>query len=240
MRTLVLAAGVLLVVALALFLTIGKWRNPFNRRDIPKRLGIEIQQESNGVTYTQAHGGHTLFKIHASKVVQLKQGNAILHDVKIELYGADGKSVDRISGSEFEYDAKAGIAKAPGAVEITLMRPGVAPAIAAQKMPGRSSAKSHNQAACRRRRHGRIRRRSTSRPEASPSTGTAAWPPPPSVSNFSMVQGTGSSMGATFDSQQGSLVLDHDVQLNTHRGAQAVRVDGRSMPSSSATTRSAI
>ncbi len=98
MRTLVLAAGVLLIVVLALFLTIGKWRNPFNRRDIPKRLGIEIQQESNGVTYTQAHGGHTLFKIHASKVVQLKQGDAILHDVNIELYGADGKSVDRISG----------------------------------------------------------------------------------------------------------------------------------------------
>src|ERR1035438_2108091 len=98
MRTLVLAAGVLLLLVLALFLTIGKFRNPFNRRDIPKRLGIEIQEESNGVTYTQAHGGHTLFKIHASKVVQLKQGNALLHDVKIELYGEDGARVDRIAG----------------------------------------------------------------------------------------------------------------------------------------------
>ncbi len=75
MRTLVLAAGVLLVVALVVFLAVGKWKNPFNRRDLPKRLGIEIQQEANGVTYTQAHGGHTLFKIHASKVVQLKKGN---------------------------------------------------------------------------------------------------------------------------------------------------------------------
>ena len=86
-RTLVLAAGVLLVVVLAAFLAVGRWKNPFNRRDIPKRLGIDIQQEANGVTYTQAHGGHTIFKIHASRVIQLKNDQATLHDVKIELYG---------------------------------------------------------------------------------------------------------------------------------------------------------
>jgi len=98
MRTLVLGAGILLLAALVVFLAVGKWKNPFNRRDLPQRLGIEIQQEANGVTYTQAHGGHTLFKIHASKVVQLKKGNALLHDVKIELYGEDGSRVDRIEG----------------------------------------------------------------------------------------------------------------------------------------------
>jgi hypothetical protein len=91
MRMLVVAAGVLLVAALAVFLAVGKWKNPFNRRDLPQRLGITIQQEANGVDYTQASGGRTLFKIHASKVVQLKQGNAVLHDVKIELYGEDGR-----------------------------------------------------------------------------------------------------------------------------------------------------
>ncbi|MGA3081423.1 MAG: hypothetical protein ABSD44_08580, partial [Terracidiphilus sp.] len=110
MRMLVLGTGVLLLAALVVFLAVAKWKNPFNRRDLPKRLGIEIQQEANGVDYTQAHGGHTLFKIHASKVVQLKQGNAVLHDVKIELYGEDGSRVDRIEGAEFEYDKKAGTA----------------------------------------------------------------------------------------------------------------------------------
>ncbi len=87
MRTLVLAAGVLLVVALGVFLAVAKCRNPFNRRDLPKRLGIDIQQEANGVTYSHALGAHSQFKIHASKVVQLKQGIVQLHDVKIELYG---------------------------------------------------------------------------------------------------------------------------------------------------------
>src|SRR5215469_8047124 len=130
MRTLVLAAGVLLVVALGVFLAIGRFRSPFSRKDIPKRLGIDIEQEANGVTYTQAHGGHTLFKIHASKVVQLKNDHALLHDVRIELYGTDGQRVDRISGDEFEYDQKAGTATAAGPVEITLMRPGVTPTVA--------------------------------------------------------------------------------------------------------------
>src|SRR5580693_3866636 len=118
-RNLVLAAGLLLVVALVAFLAVGKWKNPFNRRDIPKRLGIDIEQEANGVTYTQAHAGHTIFKIHASKVVQLKNSHAMLHDVQIELYGADGSRVDRIVGDDFEYDQKGGIATASGPVDIT-------------------------------------------------------------------------------------------------------------------------
>jgi lipopolysaccharide export system protein LptA len=224
MRTMVLAAGVLLILVLVLFLTIGKWRNPFNRRDIPGRLGIEIQQESNGVTYTQAHGGHTLFKIHASKVVQLKQGNALLHDVQIELYGADGKSVDRIAGSEFEYDANAGLAKAPGAVEITVTRPGVAPAIAPPKMqtqPLENKVKAPPLAAG-------AATAATGEIRVKTSGLTFNWKSGVATTDqhvdFSMVQGTGSSMGASFDSQKGWLLLDHAVQLDTHRGAEAVHL----------------
>ena len=99
LRTLVLAAGVLLVAALIVFLVIGKWKNPLNRRDLPKRLGADIQQEANGFTYTQAHGSHTLFKIQASKVVQLKQGYALLHDVRIEIFDAQCNRMDWIQGN---------------------------------------------------------------------------------------------------------------------------------------------
>ena len=212
------------MLVLAGFLIAGKWRVPFNRRDIPKRLGIEIQEESNGVTYTQAHGGRTLFKIHASKVVQLKQGNALLHDVNIELYGEDGKSADRIAGSEFEYDAKAGLAKAPGAVEITLMRPGVTPAIApkkAQNRPvGNKSKTSALAAGAATAASGEIHVK-TSGLAFDWKSGVATTA---ERVDFSMVQGTGSSMGASFDSQKGLLVLDHAVQLNTHRGVQAVEL----------------
>ncbi len=224
MRTLVLAAGVLLLAALVAFLAVGKWKNPFNRRDLPQRLGMEIQQEANGVTYTQAHGGHTLFKIHASKVVQLKKGNALLHDVKIELYGADGSRVDRIEGAEFEYDQKTGTAKAAGPVEITLMRPGVAPAIAPKVAAGQAATAkpkgtpvaSAAEAAAR----GQIHIK-TSGLTFDQKSGVATTS---QHVDFSMAQGAGSSTGATYNSQQGLLVLDRAVELTTRRGGGIVQI----------------
>ncbi len=224
MRALVLVAGVLLVAALVVFLAVGKGKNPFNRRDLPQRLGIEIQQEGNGVTYTQAHGGHTLFKIHASRVVQYKQGTALLHDVKIELYGEDGSRVDRIEGKEFLYDQKTGIAVAGGPVEITLMRPGVAPAIAPKAAAGQAAGErlkgapvaSVAEAAA----HGGIHVK-TSGLTFDQKSGVATTS---QHVDFSMAQGAGSSMGATYDSQQGLLVLDRAVELTTRRGAGTVHI----------------
>ncbi|HEY1766978.1 MAG TPA: hypothetical protein VGG26_04960 [Terracidiphilus sp.] len=214
-RTLVLGCGVLLVVALGIFLAVGRFKSPFSRRDIPKRLGIDIEQEANGVTYTQAHGGHTLFKIHASKVVQLKNDRALLHNVMIELYGADGSRVDRITGDEFEYEQKAGRATAAGPVEITLMRPGVTPAVAAKTrpQPAGDAAKSASPAsAAEAAANGEIHVKTSGLAfdEKSGMVTTAERV------DFSMAQGSGSSTGASYDSQQGFLVLDHDVELTAH------------------------
>ena len=226
LRTLVLGAGVLLVATLVVFLAVGKWKNPFNRRDLPQRLGIEIQSDSGGVTYTQAHGGRTLFKIHASKVVQLKQGNAVLQDVKIDFYGADGTPVDRIEGGEFEYDKKAGTAIAAGQVEITLMRPGVAPAIAPKATPGQAvkdkpksaPAASMAEAAARGEIHVKTSGLTLTFHQKSGIATTSQHV------DFSMVQGAGSSMGALYDSQNGLLVLDRAVELTTQRGAETVQI----------------
>src|SRR5580658_1286097 len=124
MRTLVIGAGVLLIAALGVFLAIGKFRNPFKLRDLPQKLGLNIQQEANGYTFSHALGAHAQWKLHASKEVQYKDSRMELHDVVIELYSDDGKHVDRIAGDEFNYDEKAGTATAVGPVEITLMRPG--------------------------------------------------------------------------------------------------------------------
>ena len=211
MRTLVLVAGVLLVVAIVAFLAVGKWRNPLNLRELPKRMGVNIQQEANGFTYTQSRGGHALFKIHASKAIQLKQGNAVLHDVKIELYGEDGSRLDRIEGAEFEYDQKSGMATAAGPVEITLMRPGVAPAIVTKVTPGKVPDQKGKEtplaAAAETAASGEIHVKTSGLifDQKSGMATTARHV------DFSMVQGSGSSMGATYDSQQGHLVLDRAV-----------------------------
>ena len=224
LRTLVLAVAVLLLVALAVFLGLAKWKNPFNRRDLPKRLGFDIQQESNGVTFSHALGAHSQFKVHASKVVQLKQGNAVLHDVRIELYGEDGSRVDRIEGGEFEYDQKNGRATAAGPVEITLMRPGVAPAIAPNATPGKAlsgKAKSNGLTTVAKQAEAGEVHVKTSGLSFDWNTGVTTTS---QHVDFSMTQGSGSSMGATYDSKQGSLVLDHAVELLMRRGGEPVHV----------------
>jgi lipopolysaccharide export system protein LptA len=220
----VLAAGILLVGALVVFLAIGKWRNPLNTKDLPKKLGVNIQQDFSGVTYTQARGGKTLFKIHASKVVQLKAGNALLHQVEIELYGEDGTRVDRIEGNEFEYNEKAGVARANGPVEITLMRPEVAPAIApkANTAQAASTGRKNETLAAAARRAGRgVIHVETSGLVFDRDSGLAKTD---KKVEFTMAQASGSAVGAVFDSNGGQLVLGRDVVLNTDRGGAPVKL----------------
>jgi len=218
----VLLAGVLLVVVLGVFLGLNRWRNPLNKKDLPHRLGIDVQQEANGFTFSHALGAHAQYKIHASKVIQLKQGNRLLlHDVKIDLYGADGKQVDRIEGGEFEYDQQAGLAKAAGPVEIKLSRPNVAPAIApkARALPEKTKENALT-AAAENAAKGEIDVR-TSGLVFNQNTGVATTD---EQVQFSTLQGSGSAVGASYDSKAGSLVLEHAVQLDTHRGKQPVHL----------------
>jgi lipopolysaccharide export system protein LptA len=223
----VLAAGVLLVGALVALLAVDKWKQHFNIHEVLKPLGYDIQQEANGYTLSHAFGAHSQYKIHASKVVQLKDNRAILHDVKIELYDTEGGRVDRIEGDEFEYDEKTKTATAAGPVDITLMRPGVAPAIAPKASEKAVTAKNKGKnvaepvaAAAQTAAGGEIHVK-TSGLTFNEQTGVATTT---QRVDFSMVQGTGSSTGATYDSKAGHLVLDRAVELNTQRAGEPVHI----------------
>jgi lipopolysaccharide export system protein LptA len=224
MRTLVLAAGVLLLVALVAFLAIGKWKNPLNRRDLPKRLGLDIVQEANGYTFSHSLGAHSKYEIHASKVVELKNKRVLLHDVKIVLYDDDGKRADRIEGAEFEYDQDKGVAKADGPVEIWMTRPRLTPEVAPMAAPGQGvGAKPKGTplaAAAEAASAGEIHVK-TSGLTFDTNSGVAETA---QRVEFAMTQGTGSSLGASFHSQEGTLVLDAAVELNAQRGVEAVQL----------------
>jgi lipopolysaccharide export system protein LptA len=222
LRTIVLAAGVLLVGSLVVFLARGKLKNPLNLKELPQRLGVNITADASSFTLDHAFDGHSRYRIHASKAVQYKDNHAILRDVKIELFGSDGSRVDRIEGAEFEYDKKNEAATATGPVEITLMRPGVAPAIApasvtAKTEPGKVKATPIASAA-----------EIAERGEIHVKTSGLTFDTKSGLArtsehvDFSMVQGSGSSMGASYDSKQGYLVLDKAVELNTQRGGRTV------------------
>ncbi len=225
LRTMVLTAGVFLVIALGLFFANAKFRNRFNRKDLPHRLGLNIQEEANDFDYVHHVGNHVLYKIHASKQVQLKQGDRVLlqlHDVKIELYGVDGSRVDRIEGGEFEYDPGSGVAKAIGPVDIIVMRPTVAPAIAPKATPKQAIDANPNSSTLA------AAAQSASRGEIHVKTSGLIFDRNTGVATtnerveFTLAQGSGSAMGATYDAHQGKLLLDHAVELITQRGVQLV------------------
>jgi lipopolysaccharide export system protein LptA len=111
--------GFLLLVAAVYFYARGKVENAL--KEVPAKIGTEIQQSAQGFTYSHSEGMHTIFKIQASKSVQYKEGGRVeLHDVTITLYGRDSSRFDQIYGADFEYDPQSGDVFGKGEVQMDL------------------------------------------------------------------------------------------------------------------------
>ncbi len=211
-RTLVLAAGVLLIGALGVFLWLAKWKTRLIHRDLPQRLGLDIQQQANGYTFVHAFGAHSQYRIHAAREIQLKNDRVELHDVEIELYGEDGTSTERIAGDEFEFDQGSGVATAQGPVEMLLTQ---------QPAPkGAPTGKNPAGAMVRAGGSGQIDVK-TSGVTFDRNTGLVTTE---KRVDFSTNQGTGSAMGARYDSQSGYLTLEQQVEIRTHRSGGLVEI----------------
>ena len=90
-------------------------------KQVPGKIGIEIQQSAQGFTISKSEQGRTLFKLQAKKAIQFKQGlRAELHDVTITLYGRDSSRFDQVYGQDFEYDQQSGNVTSNGEVSIDL------------------------------------------------------------------------------------------------------------------------
>ena len=115
------AAAVLAVAVVAGAYFYARHRVQNALKQVPEKIGIEIQQSADGFTISRSEAGRTLFKIQASKAVQFKLGgHTELHDVAITLYGRDSNRFDQIYGSDFEYDPRSGEVSAKGEVQIDL------------------------------------------------------------------------------------------------------------------------
>ncbi len=90
-------------------------------KEVPEKIGIQIQQSAQGFTITKSDAGHMLFKIQASKAVKYNAGGRVeLHNVAITVYGRDSNRFDQISGDDFTYDPQSGDVTAQGQVKIDL------------------------------------------------------------------------------------------------------------------------
>jgi lipopolysaccharide export system protein LptA len=128
LRVWLLVGAGLLVGVIAAFVGVAHYKKHRFLKDLPAKLGVDIQQETTGFTYSQSNGakGRTIYTIHAAKAQQRKDGKLALHDVGIVLYGngqGSEQRADRIYGDEFEYDQNSGMVRAIGVVHIDLQAP---------------------------------------------------------------------------------------------------------------------
>ncbi len=209
LRRWILVLGGALVAVIAIFLAYGKWQGRRLGRDLPSGLGTAIQQSTQGFTYSESRGGHTIYTLHASRAVQYKSGGHLeLHDVSITLYGAQGAPANRIYGSDFDWDPVNGIARAMGEVQIDFQgtptpgpQAGKAPA---DDSDGRSTVHVK-----------------TSGLVFNKQTGLASTT---ERLEFRLAQAAGSAMGASFDSQSGVLILAAEVAFNSSVGGNPLAV----------------
>ena len=172
-------------------------------KQVPQKIGIQIQQSANGFTISKSEQGRTLFKIQASKAVQFKQGHAELHDVTITIYGRDSTRFDQVYGKEFAYDQQTGNVTSHGEVSIDLQANPQGLTNPDQTAPKELKNPIH------------VR---TTDLVFNQKTGDG-WTSAPL--EFSVPQADGSAIGAKYQAQDGQLVLQSQVRITGYGGKRS-------------------
>src|SRR5271165_3200906 len=120
-RKWLIAGVVALVIGVSISYRFARTRLGPSLHSVPKQLGIDIQQTSEGFSLSKSEAGHTLYTVRASRAVQFKAGGrADLRDVHIVVYGRTQDRYDQIYGNQFTYDPQTGDVNAVGEVHIDL------------------------------------------------------------------------------------------------------------------------
>ncbi len=203
LRRWILITGSLLLAMVAGFFIYGRSRLRHIEKDLPARLGVNIQQTATGWSLSQSSQGHTLFTLKASKLVQLRAGHALLHDVDITLYGPPGSGrEDRIHGSDFDYNQNDGVATSQGDVEIEL-----------QGVGKRSPANSNNGSDTI-----RVKTSGLTFAQKSGEASTTR------LVEFQLPRAAGSAVGADYNAKTGVVILNSQVHITTSSNGKPVTV----------------
>jgi lipopolysaccharide export system protein LptA len=203
------AAAIAALLVVASFYFYARYRYYTGVKEIPKKLGIDVQQSTDTFSLSKSEGGHTIFTIRASKAVQYTEGGrAELHDVTIVVYGRESNRFDQISGSNFEYDQETGNVIAHGEVNIDLEGNAAGQIAATQETPPELKDPIHLK---------------TSGLTFNQKTGLAQTD---RRIEFEIPNANGSAVGAKYDSKSNVLTLGSDVHFNT-TGPQSAALSAR-------------
>ncbi|HXU16421.1 MAG TPA: LptA/OstA family protein [Terriglobales bacterium] len=165
-------------------------------KQVPGKIGIEIQQSAQQFTISKSEQGRTIFKLQAGKAVQFKQGGrAELHDVTITLYGHDSSRFDQVYGEAFDYDPQSGNVTSNGEVSIDLQSNPQGILHPDQTMPHELKNPIHLK---------------TSNVVFNKNSGDA-WTP--AAIEFRVPQASGSAVGARYLAKETALTLESQIRI---------------------------
>jgi len=196
------AAAIFVIAASLAYYLYGRIRTWRVIERTPSKMGVEVQQSTQGFTLSKSEAGRTIFTVHASNAVQYKEGGrAELHDVNILVYGRRSDRFDQISGDDFEYDPNSGDIIAHGDVTIDLEGNAQGPLRPDQAAPVELKNPIH------------LKTRGLT---FNQKTGAAATR---EKIEFSTPQAAGTAVGASYDSKSNKLTLGSNLRIETLDGA---------------------
>jgi lipopolysaccharide export system protein LptA len=177
------------------------------RSRLPAAIAATVEKQSNEFSYSQVENQRTLFTIRASRATQFKDANRdLLQDVWISIYGREGNRNDSIHTRECNYEPKSGAVNCQGDVQIDLS----SAAAAAGKTPASHGKSADASAAAADQKIDQPIRITTKNLSFNRESGEAYTP---EAVQFRFPEGQGHAVGVTYNSQNATVRLDHDVEI---------------------------
>ncbi len=199
------SAAVALILAgitTAVYLKRG-WTRHIERKEAPAAAPQDVTRQSNGINFKKNDGTRTIFQVQASKSTEFKgQDASLLEEVVVTIFGKAGDRHDVIRTHSCRYDQKSGDISCGGDVRIDAMS--AADADLAERNPSLAEARTT-----------RVETRGVTFNRA---TGLARTD---QRVTFSFPSGTGDGTGLEYNSDEGTLRLQHDVRLRLTQAPSA-------------------
>jgi lipopolysaccharide export system protein LptA len=189
------------------------------KRGAPPAAPLNVERQSNGLTFSKVDGDRKVFTVEASKSTEFRNQDAsLLEEVKITIFGQQGDRHDVIRTHSCQYAKGNGAINCTGTVQIDLET--AAQAELAKKRGAKETAGPA----------GHVETRNVTFDQASGTARTSERV------TFTFPEGSGEAMGVEYNSQLGTMKLLRDVQMTliessgrAGKAGQQVHVTGASL-----------
>src|SRR5882724_6883441 len=90
-------------------------------RNAPPPAPVDVERQSNGLTFSKVDGNRTIFTVNAGKSTEFKdKGASLLEDVRITIFGKTGERHDIIHTQSCQYGKNDGSVVCSGQVQIDM------------------------------------------------------------------------------------------------------------------------